>query len=142
MCRFHRGKAVHLLQRPWPRSQDVPAPAPASTCRHRVERCETEPKQLIQQKARRPSAEWIAPPPVEILLAWALYARRDALPLARCSFSYSRRYRGPDFRRRATSVFLFRFFVNLREHTHANTQVPTEIFFSSSWRSFSASALI
>src|SRR5438067_5526505 len=106
MCRFHRGKAVHLLQRPWPRPQDVPAPAPASTCRHRVERCETEPKQLIQQKARRPSAEWIAPPPVEICWLWRFMRGATVFLFHGVHFFSVNGIPGPDFGRVATPVFL------------------------------------
>src|SRR5205814_9958279 len=86
MSRFHRGTAAHLLRRLWPRSQDAPGPGPFLTCRYLAESCEAGLKQLIRQKPRRPSAEWSALVSAEVSLPSVLYPRRDALPLARCSF--------------------------------------------------------
>src|SRR5438477_267751 len=87
MSRFRPGTAAHLLQRLWPRSQDVPGPAPFLMCRDLAENCEAAPKQPIRQKAGMPSAEWSALPSAEVSLpSELLYSRRDAVPLARCSF--------------------------------------------------------
>src|SRR4029450_10013195 len=98
MSRFHRDKAAHLLRRLWLRSQDAPGPGPFLTCRHLAESCEAEPKQPVWQKAGTPSAEWSALLPVEVSLSSALYARRDALLLARCSLFQRGRCGGPGLR--------------------------------------------